>query len=153
MKLSLIQKDIEGLEYVEPLWYGLRDHHAQISPIFSESIVNNSFQRRANQIIAKAERGYINISLVMDNDVSKHVGYCISSINEFKEGEIDSIFIDEVYRKQGIGDMLMSNALEWFQAHNVDDLSISVLYGNEAALSFYEKYGFYARTYTLKNKR
>lgn len=153
MELSLIQKDLEGLEFIEPLWYGLRDHHALISPTFSKDRVNNTFQKRSNQIKAKAVSGYINISLVMDKEVGKYVGYCICSINESEEGEIDSIFIIEPYRKLGIGDMLMSNALDWFQVHNVEDISISVLYGNESVFSFYEKYGFHPRTYNLKNKK
>ncbi|MFD1772477.1 GNAT family N-acetyltransferase [Paenibacillus rhizophilus] len=153
MKISLIQKDLEGLELVEPLWYCLRDHHTRISPTFSESIANNNFQRRSKQIKEKARTGNINICLVLDEETEDYVGYCISSINESLEGEIDSIYIIDAYRKQGLGSLLMKNALEWFQSHNIEDISISVMYGNESAFLFYEKYGFYLRTYNLKNKK
>ncbi|WP_410768952.1 GNAT family N-acetyltransferase [Fontibacillus sp. BL9] len=141
------------MEIVEPLWYGLRDHHARISPVFSETIAANDFQKRSNQIQAKARNGFIQITLVYSTDSEIYVGYCISTINESNEGEIDSIFIQEPYRKQGIGDKLMQVSLDWFQAHDIEDISISVMFGNDSVFPFYEKYGFYPRTYHLARKK
>ncbi|MEF2965346.1 GNAT family N-acetyltransferase [Paenibacillus sp. M1] len=152
MTLSFINKGIGGLEFVEPLWYGLRDHHAGNSPNFSQAITKHHFQERSNEIRAKAEHGSVHICLVLHEESGTYVGYCISSINEAGEGEIDSLFIMEAYRKRGVGDRLMNNALEWFRSRRVEDISISVMVGNESAFSFYERYGFYPRTYTLKLK-
>jgi len=46
----------------------------------------------------------------------------------------------------------MRQTLDWFKKHNVDNISISVLFGNEQALQVYKKYGFYPRTYLLKSR-
>ncbi|WP_040952744.1 GNAT family N-acetyltransferase [Gorillibacterium massiliense] len=151
MKLVFIEKGLEALDAVEPLWYGLRDHHAQHSLHFSGAIARQQFQQRTSEIKAKADLGSVHICLALDEEKGHPVGYCISSIDEFNKGEIDSIYILDGYRGCGIGDKLMTNALDWLRDHQVNDIGISVMYGNEAVFSFYQKYGFYPRTYQLQN--
>jgi len=78
----------------------------------------------------------------VDSDSNQYVGYCISSITKDNEGEIDSIFIEENYRRLGIGDCFMKKALEWMDKQSVKTKRIVIAYGNEEAMAFYSRYGF-----------
>lgn len=151
MKIKYTETDHTALELVKPLWEQLRDHHASISNYFSEQILQNTFEQRSRDLLAKAEQGDLHIILANDEISEKLIGYCISSISKGSQGEIDSIFILENYRSNGVGDALMRQTLDWFKKHNVDNISISVLFGNENTLQFYNKYGFYPRYYLLKS--
>lgn len=153
LKIEYVETDLSSLALIQPLWEGLRDHHASLSRHFSEQLSSNTFDRRSRDLLDKSRQGQIKIILAHDAAAAAKmlIGYCISSINEAKQGEIDSIFILDRYRGTGIGDTLMRRTLDWFQENEILDIGISVLFGNEQALKFYEKYGFYPRSYTLKN--
>ncbi|WP_367888864.1 GNAT family N-acetyltransferase [Paenibacillus sophorae] len=64
-------------------------------------------------------------------------------------GELDSIFVLQDFRGSGIGQELMTLSLGWFKTNSIENIAISVLFGNDEALPFYEKFGFYPRTYVL----
>ena len=58
-------------------------------------------------------------------------------------GEIDSIFIEDKYRGQGIGKELMKNAINWLHSKNVSIQKILVGVGNEKVIEYYREFGFY----------
>jgi ribosomal protein S18 acetylase RimI-like enzyme len=151
MRIHYIKTDQQGLEIVKPLWERLRNHHASVSRYFSEQIMKNTFEERSSNILKKAEQGIINIIVAKDEETDEFIGYCIGTISKANQGEVDSIYLLDQYRGNGIGDVLMTRTLEWFREQGVEDIGISVLYGNESVLQFYEKYGFYPRLYVLKN--
>ena len=64
-------------------------------------------------------------------------------------GEIESIYIESQYRRLKLGDKLMKNALDWFESKSITKIEISVVYANDQALPFYERYGFHIGKYTL----
>ena len=39
----------------------------------------------------------------------------------------------------------MGSAMEWFAENHINEIELTVVYGNEA-VSFYEKFGFYLRS-------
>ena len=65
-------------------------------------------------------------------------------------GELDSIFIEESYRLQGIGMTLISRAIAWLDAYGAIRKRVSVANGNGEALEFYRKFGFYPRMTVLE---
>lgn len=88
--------------------------------------------------------------MVRDVDKDIFVGYCISTINSEPAGEVDSFFVEEQYRKQGLGDKLMQRALEWLDINKAKTKIIVVAEGNENVLEFYRRYGFYKRRIVLE---
>ena len=68
------------------------------------------------------------------------------------QGEIDSRFIQPDYRSKGIARELLNHALEWFNANQVNDISIGVAYGNEETFKFYAKFGFLPKVTILQKK-
>lgn len=45
----------------------------------------------------------------------------------------------------------MNSAVEWFKAKKIDEIELTVVYGNEA-VSFYEKLEFYPRSIIMATK-
>lgn len=144
---EFINGGIELLYLVEPLWKKLNKQHEKISTYFQDRFRKMSFETRKSKFVSKSTR-VINIDLIKKNEL--YIGYCVSAINEDGVGEIDSLFVDEKYRKFGLGDKLMTRGLEWLNSNNVKTKIISVAEGNEEVLEFYKKYDFYKRSILLQ---
>jgi len=93
------------------------------------------------------------VDLVFNMVTRRCVGYCVSSLSAEKTGEIESIFIEEKYRSQGIGSSLVTRALEWLDTKGSVRNRVSVGDGNEEAWGFYAKFGFYPRMTVLEQKK
>lgn len=137
----------ELLDRVEPLWLELRDHHSAASVRFGDQLRSITFDGRRTGLVAGATSGLWVALAVSD---PQDVGYCIASISPSGEGNIDSLFVKAGRRGQGIGEALVRRALDWFEQRSVSSISVEVLVGNEAALPFYERFGFYPRTHRLR---
>lgn len=58
------------------------------------------------------------------------------------EGDITNVAVLPSYRKQGIGDRLLSRMLALAKEHKITKIMLEVRASNEAAIHLYEKYGF-----------
>lgn len=151
MNISIIEKDITELEIIKPLWEKLNSIHLNKSIHFKDKYENFTFEKRSESIYKKVQKGIIKLDLLLDDNKGDYVGYCLSSIEDTL-GEVESIFIKEEYRKFGLGDKLMNNALKWFESNRIKNIGINVVYANDEALPFYERHGFYIGNYILKKK-
>lgn len=149
MEIRLVEKDITEIKLIKPLWEKLNSIHFDKSVYFKSKYEKYTFEKRMESIYQKAKKGIIKIDMIFDSDTGNYVGYCLSSI-EGNLGEIESIYIEEQYRKLKLGDKLMKNALNWFNSNAITNLEINVVYANDTALPFYERYGFYVGNYLLK---
>ena len=140
----------ELLDRISPLWEKIKAHHVRKSLHFSEEMNSKSFTARKKDLILKAK--YLRVDIAIDSITKKDVGYCISTIDSNNRGEIDSLFIEEPFRKQGIGKKLTEMALTWLKSNNATDSSIFVAFGNEEVLDFYKSFGFYPRGIYLAQK-
>ncbi len=137
----------ELLERVEPLWLQLREHHAGATARWGEQLRGTGFASRRAGLIAKGVGGLL---VVMAKSDGRDVGYCVCSIGADGAGDIDSLFVAAAHRRSGIGQKLVARGLDWFAERAVTRISVEVLVGNEAALPFYEHFGFYPRTHRLQ---
>ncbi len=108
------------------------------------------FAMRKNDLETKAHK--LKIDLVTNMENQNDIGYCISTISAGNRGEIDSLFIKEPYRRQGIGKRLMVSALAWLAEQAVMETSAYVAYGNDEATGFYRRFDFYPRNMQLIRK-
>lgn len=148
MSVNIIEKNIDEIELIKPLWEQLNLIHADKSVSFKKRFENYTFEKRMKSIIKKAQDGIIKLDILFDDEKNRYVGYCLSSIEGYS-GEIESIFIEKEYRKFGFGGKLMESALKWFKEKNIKDIKINVVYNNNDALPFYERYGFKVGNYIL----
>lgn len=144
---EFINGGIELVDLVQPQWEKLNKYHEGKSTYFAKRYKNFTFEVRKEKFI-KQNILSVNIDLIKASN--KYIGYCITTINNELTGEIDSLFISEEYRRLGLGDKLMTKALEWLDKNNAKEKLIGVAEGNENVLEFYKKYGFFKRMIILQ---
>ena len=148
-QFEFINGSRELLDLVHPLWEKLKVHHEINSSYFSNNFKNLTFDTRKSKL-TNDDSIIVKIDLIKDLEKDLYVGYCISTVNKGLIGEIDSLFVDKEYRKYGLGDKLMTRALEWLNSNHVKTKIIGVAEGNENVLDFYKRHGFYKRRVILE---
>ena len=158
INVEYIEGAQESLYLIEPLWQSLIIYHKNKSKYFTGNYANKRFQDRVNELTDDSKKA-MRVDLVKDKDTGQYIGYCISTINKGycistinKEmiGEIESLYVEEEYRRHGIGSQLMEKALEWLDKNKVKSKTIAVGDGNENVIDFYNHYGFQVRTTILE---
>jgi diamine N-acetyltransferase len=140
----------ELLDAVEPLWQGLIQHMLNSSTIFKKYFTSITFEKRKNALLKKTANGEMRITIALDEATGEKVRYCISSVDDEKTGEIDSIFVAKVYRGFGVGGDLVNDALVWMDAKGAKSKIVAVGAGNEGAFGFYSRFGFQPRKTVLE---
>jgi ribosomal protein S18 acetylase RimI-like enzyme len=143
----------EGIEGVRPLWEKLNAHHADLSPRFGEAMRVRTFEVRKQKLLAKGGADGIRVDLVSAGLDQPAVAYCISTVSDDGVGEVDSIYVGEDLRGQGIGSELMRRALAWLDGKKVAVNAVSVMSDNEEALAFYRRFNFHPRAILLQQSR
>ena len=140
------------IDRVASLWEELNRQHLSLSPYFKNYYRTLTFEDRKRSIQQGAFGGEIRVDLALD-DSGQPIAYCISTIDRWLTGEIDSIFVAPQYRGQGIGTLLMEKALDWLKVKGAKKNIVSIAVGNEQAYVFYEQFGFFPRRTLLEQKK
>ncbi len=143
----------ELLDTIEPLWKKLNALHRSVSPHFSERAAAFPFSMRKQGLIEKTQHGKLRVEVAQTKAERQVIAYSISTINHEGTGEIDSIFVEEHHRGNGIAGHLMRSALEWMEQEAVKAKILVVLWGNEQVHPFYQRYGFFPLSTTLMQKK
>ncbi|MGQ9780226.1 MAG: hypothetical protein ACUVRM_10200 [Bacillota bacterium] len=101
--LEIVRGGEELLDRTAPLWERLRDHHRVRAGRFAAWFARHTFAYRRDELLRKAAGGALLGEIARDAATGRDVGYCISSLDAEGQGEIESIFVEEVYRHQGLG--------------------------------------------------
>jgi len=145
--------DISEIELVRPLWIKLNDHHHAHARAFRSQYEQWTFDDRKAQFEKIAAAGSLRVDLALDPETGRYIGYCVSSLSQEKAGEIESIFVEKDYRSRGIGSALVTRALAWLDENGSIRNRVPVADGNEEALEFYRRFGFYPRMTVLELKK
>ncbi|MFC2088310.1 GNAT family N-acetyltransferase [Calditrichota bacterium] len=131
------------LDSIKPLWEKLNQLHQDLSPNFKSRFKNKTWESRKHDLTKKSKE--ILIDYVINNKNNKIIGYCISTIDreDDKIGEIDSIYIDELYRKSGLGKKLIEQSIQWLISQGTKTQKLLVGVGNEQVLDYYRQFNFY----------
>jgi ribosomal protein S18 acetylase RimI-like enzyme len=130
---------------IRPLWEGLNEHHLVRSPNFRGHYEQMTFEARKKDLLKKE---HLHVILAVRD--GEPIGYCVCTISAEGDGEIDSIFVADGYRRSGIGEELMRRAIAWLDAGGAKKKIVAVAAGNEAAIPFYESFGFVPRMTVLQ---
>jgi diamine N-acetyltransferase len=146
--------DKSGIDRIKGLWEGLNKYHFDKSVSFKDHYSNFTFEQRKNNLFKKSGSGEMLVELAIDTSSNNPVGYCLSIVtsNPEPEGEVESLYIDPLYRGEGIGAAFMKHALDWLNSKKVVCKRIVVAAGNEEVFPFYAKYGFFPKFITLEQK-
>ena len=86
------------------------------------------------------------------------VGYFIGSFNTeldyniIKQAELDNMYVEEKYRKLGIGKLLFKHFKEECKKKSITEIKVTASFKNRNAIEFYIKNGFEESEITLKQK-
>lgn len=142
--------DVRKIGVIKPLWEELNRHHTAKSPYFVDFFRKLTFEKRAGRM--KNAEMKIRVTVARDIAGNRIVGYCIATINDSDEGEIDSIYIEPEYRRRRIGDRLMKNACDWMDAEGVVVRTMAVIFGNDEVYGFYMRHGFFPAHVVFYNR-
>jgi GNAT superfamily N-acetyltransferase len=145
-EISLLIGGPELVDRIEPLWWQLRQHHADLPTIWRATILDSSFDSRRSGLLAKAPQSML---VVIASSGDTDVGYCLSTINN-DVGEVESIFVADAYRRHGVGHSMMLRTMDWFNEQSVKTIVVDILDGNDAVQAFYAPYGFRPRAVRLQ---
>ena len=134
IKEMITDEEIKGKAYVyffcwHDTYPGIvsQKHLDDLTPEKCEKI---AFDTSENVIIAKD-----------NNRVVGFIGYGVKTEDGIEVGEIMTLYVLSEYRGKGIGSRLMCAGLE--RLNRCSLLRIWVVKGNDKAIRFYEKFGFY----------
>jgi ribosomal protein S18 acetylase RimI-like enzyme len=155
LKVEYRVTDQRDLDLIGSLWEKLNEYHRvrARSPDHADHFADMTFQIRKKGLLEKARKGTLRLDIAIDAKTDKVIGYCASTVTEDKQGEIESIFVEADYRRQGIGSNLMKKALAWMDSLPAASTIIGVAVGNEEVLSFYARFNFHPRTLILHGGR
>jgi GNAT superfamily N-acetyltransferase len=146
--------DISDIDLIRPLWSQLNEYMFTRATTFRSHFEQMTFDKRKAYFEKVAAAGLLRLDLASaDSKNSRYVAYCVSSFSAEKTGEIESIFVEDPVRSWGIGSVLMTKALVWFNENGSVRNRISASDGNEGVWEFYKKFGFYPRLTVLEQKR
>jgi ribosomal protein S18 acetylase RimI-like enzyme len=149
--IEYTEADRQDLETIRGLWQELIAHHQALAPdYFASHYARMTFDLRKKDLLEKSGKGALRIDLARERATGELVGYCVSTISEHGQGEIDSIYVVQDYRRSGIGDTLMRQALGWMDECSVTKKVLAVGAGNEEVFAYYRRYGFYPRVTILE---
>jgi ribosomal protein S18 acetylase RimI-like enzyme len=135
----------ELLDRVRPLWEELNAFHVGIGNAFSGDLSQRSFDTRKGELIKSASKMHVVIA-----SKESDVGYCICTISNDSIGEIDSLYVKQDHRSEGLGRRMVEAALQWLNENSVRKKVVVVLEGNAEALAFYRSLGFLPRNVELE---
>jgi len=152
VNITYVSGNANLIDKVEPLWKELNKHHLCVSPYFKAYYRDLTFEDRKHAILQRAFGGDVRVDLALGAS-EKLVGYCVTTIDRWLTGEIDSIFVTSSCRGRGMGTELMEKALQWLKSKGAKKKIVSVAVGNEQAYVFYEQFGFFPRRTLLEQKK
>jgi ribosomal protein S18 acetylase RimI-like enzyme len=140
------------MDKIAPLWEELNRLHLSFSPYFQEYYKTMTFEDRKCSLQQRTSGGEIRVDLALD-DSENPIGYCVTSIDQWLTGEIESIFVNPLHRGRGIGTKLIEKALDWLEVKGTKRNIVAVAVGNEQVYAFYERFGFFPRRTLLEQKK
>lgn len=133
---------------IRPLWEKLNEIHLRDSVFFKEFYAHFSFEKRSEKWLEMPDDKLL--ILVVADRFDTITGYCVSTISPSNVGEVDSLFVESAFRNQGLGKQLLTQSVEWLKSRQCAPIRLSVSYGHESVIDFYNKLGFYPRLSVLE---
>ena len=135
-----------GLDLIETIWNKNKEYHKDHSEYFK--IKNGTEQFSKRKVVLESLE---DLRVIVVENENVQIGFCIASYDN-ERGTIESLYIEEEYRRQGIGTRLIKEQLKWFEEKGCKRIKVSTIYGNTTAIEFYKKFDFLPRAIILEKR-
>ena len=110
IEYNFIEIKKENINLIKDLWEKNRIFHQNKTNNFSYQYSNLNFDERMNNIFDSKDINHYKITgIIIQNNI---IGYCLSIIQK-NSGELCTLFIDEKYRNNGLGHILIEKHWIW----------------------------------------
>ena len=108
-----------------------------------------------NEHFSRLVSGAHSVCLLAEMDgetVGYLVGYAMDATNlrPVKRAELESMFVREEFRGQGVGAALANEFMNWSKKEGAQRISVTAYAANEKAIEFYKGLGFEPRNLSLE---
>ncbi|WP_206458610.1 GNAT family N-acetyltransferase [Anaerovorax sp. IOR16] len=143
-------KDIsmKEIDAIKDVWEKNREYHQRLSKEFGYLYDGLNFHDRMKGFLSY-DPSLLKISVAEIDGVI--VGYCIS-VCDGQIGEIATLHVLSMYRKEGIGKKLILRHLDWLKKVGCKEITITVSYENIETIEFYRSFGFGENTIEMRLK-
>lgn len=158
MKIKIRKPNLKDLPQLIPLWQKQYAYHHDLD---SDYYVSNSAQldEKFKKYLTKAIEKDDPYILVAEKE-GKLVGFVTYEkaeadyfdTNFTEHGDILELFVENTYRKKGIGKLLMDTVEKIFKDQGLDIINLQCSTFNKNALSFYKNLGLVNRQSLLYKK-
>ena len=133
---------VEKISCIRNLWEKLNKLHYEDSVYFEDFYESFSFEERIGRF---RNLGAEDLKITIVKDGPRFLGYCISTKEE-KNGEIDSIYLEDEVQGRGVGKKLVQDHVKWLKESGCSRIRVAVSYGHEKGVEdFYHHLGFFKR--------
>lgn len=145
MNIQIRKAKQNDIDAIVKLNEQLADYHRKIDKYYKPSSeTRKSFRKYISEIIRKR-----NIRILIAETDNKIVGYFIGKIEKAKPftapkkiGKISEAFVEEEFRKSGIGRMMFDELIRWFNKNKIKHIELSVDSRNKIGIKAWQKFGF-----------
>jgi ribosomal protein S18 acetylase RimI-like enzyme len=136
----------EDVLSISKLWRKFMDYNAQFDDSFE--VKPKIVGRFARELQNRIDDPNYRLSVIeLDKEL---VGYCLSYISKkpyfFKLGKfgfIGDLFVEEGFRRNGYGRLLVEDALNFFKRKRVEQVELLVANSNENTIKFWQHLGYH----------
>lgn len=139
------------IDLIRPLREQLNAYHHARASRFRAQYERMTFKDRKS-LFRLHRSGQLRIGLARDTGTGRFAGYCDSSLTPDRNGEIESLFVEDGHRSRGIGTAFVTRAPGWMDSSGAERKPAAVSDGNESAGIFFRKFGFPLRMTVLEQK-
>lgn len=129
------------------MWERLNAHHGRVSPDFAHLYAGRDFSWRLDKWRRLGAGGIWNCLALADG---VEAGFCVCTLDGAGGGEVATLYVEQAFRRRGIGAELVRLGLAWLAAHGAENVALEVVGGNDGAVAFYRSQGFRVRKMRLE---
>lgn len=150
--VSVRKATMQDFSSVQQLYYGLFLHEFARDPLIHSSW---PLETPGEHFLKNIITGINTICFVAEHK-QVAVGFLIGSmlvndpIRPCNRSQLISIFVEEMYRNQTVGSMLIDEFVRWSKQKRAERISVIVQHDNTKGLSFYKRLGFSNHLFVLE---
>ncbi|MFC1600187.1 GNAT family N-acetyltransferase [Patescibacteria group bacterium] len=156
MEIKIRKAKLDDVPNIQKIYYRLLKYEDQnFSKIIDPRWIKSEAGKRSLFKRIKDPKQHVVLAVDEDKPVGFLIGeyYKATAYKRIKlDSEVLSLFVEEKYRNNKIGPMLLDEFERWARVKKCDQIKLEPYYNNEKAIKFYKREGYKDYVVMLKKK-